>query len=395
MNAAMQGLRVLDFSMGVAGPHAGMLCAQHGADVVKVESLEGDWARVLGQQYGDLSAFSLIYNRGKRSLSVDLKDALACAAMRQMAAQADVIIEAFRPGVMAKFGLDEVSVRKSNPNVVYLSVTGFGAQGPLSCAPATDAILQAFSGLMYSNKDAQGAPQRIDLVVIDIITGLYAFQAISTALLARQRHGTPGTHIDCSLMKSALALQAGKIVENFIEKGDRASYVPLGVFVTQDGHVSLSVRRDDHFVRLCEALGRGDLLASGRYTSGEQRVARADELLPELRAELARRTTDEVEASLTAAGILHSRINEYSDMLAHEQVQTSEAVRWQHQDGLAMALPIAAIPGAPTLAGTDQAPHLGQHSHAALRSWGIDEDRIAALEARGAIKSHKPGPAAD
>lgn len=391
MAYAMQGIKVLDFSMGVAGPHAGMLCAQHGADVVKVESHEGDWARVLGQQYGDLSAFSLLYNRGKRSLAIDMKQPEALAAVRDMARQADVVIEAFRPGVMQKFGLDHATLSRDNPGLIYLSVSGFGQDGPLRDAPATDAILQAFSGLMTSNPDAQGTPQRIDLILIDVITGLYGFQAISAALLDRVRNGQArGSHIDCSLMRCAIAFQGGKIIENYIEAGDRALYVPLGVFATADGHVSISVRRDEHFVALCEAIAAPELLEGGRYASGAARVQHADELLPRLRAAMGRLSTDVLAARLTRAGVLHARINTYAEMLAHPQVPAMDAVRWQPQhgidrDGAPLPLPITTIPGAPNAPELAQAPHIGQHSVQALASWGVDDAVIRQLVASRAI----------
>jgi crotonobetainyl-CoA:carnitine CoA-transferase CaiB-like acyl-CoA transferase len=391
MTQALQGIKVLDFSMGVAGPHAGMLCAQHGADVVKVETREGDWCRVLGQQYGDLSAFSLIYNRGKRSLAIDMKQPEALRTVQQMATQADVIIEAFRPGVMKKFGLDFATVRRDNPNVVYLSVSGFGADGPMADAPATDAVMQAFSGLMNSNKDAEGTPQRIDLILIDVITGLYGYQAISSALIDRLRHGTPGRHIDCSLLKAAVSFQAGKIVENYIEKGDRALYVPLGVFATADGHITLSCRRDEHFEALCRAIDAEGLLRDGRYATGALRVERQGELLPLLKAALQKFTTDELSPRLSAAGILYSRINTYEQMLAEKQVAHAGAVQWQLQHGIEQMLPIADIPGVAARPETSQAPHIGQHSKDVLQSWGVAADTIADLVRRNAINGDDGG----
>lgn len=391
MTYAMQGIKVLDFSMGVAGPHAGMLCAQHGADVIKVESHEGDWARVLGQQYGDLSAFSLLYNRGKRSLAIDMKQPEALQAVQDLARKADVIIEAFRPGVMKKFSLDYETVSRDNPSLIYLSVSGFGQDGPLRDAPATDAILQAFSGLMYSNQDAAGSPQRIDLILIDVITGLYGFQGISAALLDRVRNGNPrGTHIDCSLMRCAIAFQGGKIIENHIEAGDRALYVPIGVFATADGHVSISARRDEHFEALCHAVDAPELLLDGRYATGELRVQRAEELLPLLRVAILKLSTEELVARLTKAGVLNARINTYAEMLAHPQVQAMDAVRWQAQHGIdrrgkPLPLPITTIPGAPNTSEFMQAPHIGQHSVQALASWGIADATIRSLVTAGAI----------
>src|SRR5437016_1950058 len=143
---ALTGLSVWNLSMGVAGPHAGMLCAQYGADVIKIEPpVKGDWGRIIGRQYGDLSAFFVQYNRGKRSLAINLKDPQAKAIVSEMAGKADVILENFRPGVMQRLGLDYASVRERNPRVIYLSVTGFGQVGPMTRLPATDIVMQAFS----------------------------------------------------------------------------------------------------------------------------------------------------------------------------------------------------------------------------------------------------------
>ncbi len=160
MSKALKGLKVLDLSMGVAGPHAGMLCARYGADVVKLEPLHGDWGRTLGPAQGDLSAYASTYTRGKRSLALDAKDKNARAVLKEYASRADIIIEAFRPGVMKRFGLDYETVRKANPRVIYVSVTGFGPTGPMSDRPATDAVMQGFSGFMNLNKDRSGIPQR-------------------------------------------------------------------------------------------------------------------------------------------------------------------------------------------------------------------------------------------
>ncbi len=187
---AFDGINVLDFSQGVAGPHATMLLAQHGANVMKVEPLAGDWGRALGAVYNDHCAHSIAFNRGKRSLAMDMKNPDALAVARRIAEKADVIVEAFRPGVMAKFGLSYDQVKAVNPNVIYLSVTGFGQSGPNSNRPVTDAVIQAYSGLMTVNRDKDGIPQRLNMIPIDVTTGLYAFQALSAALMRKFRYGT-------------------------------------------------------------------------------------------------------------------------------------------------------------------------------------------------------------
>ncbi len=153
-----EGLKVLDISQGVAGPHCGMLLARHGADVVKLEPLAGDWGRKIGKTHGDNCAYGMAFNRGKRSLALDLKNPEGKAIAFSLARVADVVIENNRPGVADRLGLGYDAVRRENPEVVYLSVTGFGQSGPNANLPATDSVMQAFSGLMTVNKDSAGLP---------------------------------------------------------------------------------------------------------------------------------------------------------------------------------------------------------------------------------------------
>lgn len=392
MTKALKHVRVLDFSMGVAGPHAGMLCAQHGAQVTKIEPLKGDWGRLLGRQHGDLSAFSAIYNRGKKSLAVDLKDADAQRMLLEMAGKADVIIEAFRPGVMKRFGLDYDAVRAVNTAVIYVSVTGFGQTGPMSGMPATDVVLQAFSGFMNLNKDREGQPQRLDMILIDVIAGLYGFQAISAALLERAQGDKVGKHVDCSLLKCAIAFQAPKLVENVVEGGTQAMYVPLGTLPTRDGHVAVSVMHDHHFVALCNALGRTDLATSELYDTRARRIEREPEVMNLLRAEFGRRSTDEVVELLTRADVLHARVQSYQDLLTHEQTRVADVVTWTRQDGVGIELPIPNIPGAPeTSHDRDcQSPHIGEHSVALMKAWGVPCATADGLVARGVVGVHAP-----
>lgn len=391
MADAMRGIKVLDFSQGVAGPHAGMLCAQHGADVVKIEPPAGDWGRGLGRQYGDLSIFAAVYNRGKRSLAVDMKDAEAQRILSDVAAQTDVIIEAFRPGVMKRFGLDYESVRARNPGVIYVSITGFGQFGPMVDMPATDAVLQAFTGFMNLNKDATGLPRRLDMILIDVVTGLYGFQAITTALLERQRGEKTGQYIDCSLMKCAMAFQAASVVQYVVGGGTQAMYVPLGVIPTSDGNVSVSVMHDHHFVALCNVLGRADIGSSELYDTRAKRIERERELMDILRAEFAKRTTAQVQDLLTRAEVLHSPVQTYEQLLEHEQVRVTSAFKWIRQDGIEPELPMANIPGAPAVSSerSHQAPHIGEHSLEVLRQWEVPDSMLNAMLARGAITGEK------
>ena len=190
---AFDGIKVLDFTQGIAGPHSTMLLAQHGADVIKIDPLDGDWGRSMGALYGDHCAHSIAFNRGKRSIALDMKQPEAREVTKKMAAECDVVVEAFRPGIMAKFGLSYDDVKKINPNVIYLSVTGFGQKGPNNGLPVTDAIIQAFSGFMTINRDSQGLPNRVNMIPIDVTTGLYAFQALSAALIANSAMASAAT----------------------------------------------------------------------------------------------------------------------------------------------------------------------------------------------------------
>lgn len=388
MPGALNGIRVLDFSMGVAGPHAGLLCAQHGADVIKIEGIEGDWGRLLGRQYGDLNAYSAIYNRGKRSLSIDLKDPEARSVVVSMASRADIIIEAFRPGVMQRFGLDFETLRERNPGLIYVSVTGFGQTGPMSQMPATDGVMQAFSGFMYLNQDKRGEPQRVNMILIDAVTGLYAFQAITTSLLERMGGSRTGKHIDCSLMKSAISFQACKIVENLFEGGAQAMYVPLGAFHTRDGCLAISVMHDHHFVSLCQALGKEDWGSNPLYDTRIKRIERETEVVDMVRTAFLQFTTAELSERLTQAGVLHSLVLKYPEMLQHPQVRHIEAVTWVQQDGIGQPLPFPSIPGVSQndLPASIQAPHIGQHSAEILQEWEADRPTIDGMINRGVVR---------
>ena len=199
-DAPFAGLKVVDLSQGVAGPYCGMLLAQHGADVIKVEPTgEGDWSRTLGKRYGGHTAYSIPTNLGKRSIALDLKSAEGKDVLWRLIGGADVLLEGFRPGVLDRLGFGYEAVAKREPRILYLSVSGFGQTGPLAGRPAMDPVLQAFTGLMMDNKGEDGIPHRVPFVVIDMSTALYAFQALSAALYAR-RDVPQGRRIEVSLL---------------------------------------------------------------------------------------------------------------------------------------------------------------------------------------------------
>ncbi|MFP6773131.1 MAG: CoA transferase [Alphaproteobacteria bacterium] len=382
-----EGLKVLDISQGVAGPHCGMLLARHGADVVKLEPLIGDWGRRVGKTYGDNCAYGMAFNRGKRSLALDLKHPAGNAVALDLAHAADVIIENNRPGVTTRLGLGYNTIRLENPDVIYLSITGFGQTGPMASRPATDAVLQAYSGLMSVNKDPSGLPQRINVLAIDVVTGLYGFQAVAPALYRRAMKGG-GKHIKTSLMEAVGAFQSAKLIEYELQKGKQLPLgVPVAMFELSNGFMNINARRDEHFAALCQIIGRPELAGEANFLTPERRFENADELMPLLRAPIAAMTVAALSAALTEADVLHAQVQDHGDYMQSEHVREVEAVRWIEQSGVG-TIPMPVIPGiAPPRAGDKMvhAPHLGEHSREILLELGHSDAMIDKLAASGAI----------
>ena len=382
-----EGLKVLDISQGVAGPHCGMLLARHGANVVKLEPLAGDWGRRVGKTYGDNCAYGIAFNRGKRSLALDLKHREGNAIALELAYAADVIIENNRPGVTTRLGLGYDTIIKVNPEVIYLSITGFGQTGPMANRPATDAVLQAFSGLMSINKDPSGKPQRINLLAIDVVTGLYGFQAVAPALYRRAMKGG-GKHIKTSLMEAVGAFQSAKLIEFELQKGVELPLgVPVAMFPMADGHVNINGRRDEHFIDLCKVIGLPHLADDPKYNSPTARVENEKDLIPLLFVATAKMSVAEISEALIEADILHAPVQDHGEFYNSEHVRAVEAVRWIEQSGVGL-IPMPVIPGiTPPRAGDRMvhAPHLGEHSREILRELGHSDADIGTFADSGAI----------
>ena len=386
-----EGLKVLDLSQGIAGPYCGMHLARNGADVIKVEPPgAGCWSRLLGKHTGDQTAHSVIVNRAKRSLAVDLKTAEGVAIVQKLAAGCDVLIQNYRVGKIDKFKLDYASVQKTNPNIIYLSITGFGATGPLADQPATDSVMQAFTGLMSINRDVNGAPQRIEMLAIDFSTGLYAFQAVAAALYRKAMKGR-GAHIETSLLECALALQEGAMMEQYLQGGAAEPIgMPVGMFKTKDGYMSVNARRDEHFKRLSKLLGKEEWITDRRYADARGRVNNRHELMAELRPYFEQKTSNEWVDLLTGIDILKAKVNTYEDLFADPQVQAMNAVRWVENDTLGR-VPMGNICGQQAAASGDNlthAPHVGEHTRAILGELGYASADIEKLGAAGVVGCH-------
>ena len=383
------GLKVVDLSQGIAGPYCAMLLAQHGANVIKVESLgDGDWARTLGARYGSHTAFSIIGNLGKRSIAVDLKSEAGKKVVWRLLEGADVFIEGFRPGVIKRLGFDYEAVAVREPRLLYLSISGFGQAGPLAERPAMDPVLQAYTGLMNENRGEDGIPHRVPVIVVDMSTALYAFQALSAALYAR-RNEARGRHIDVSLMQSAAALQSIRLMACHLEGGTmKPGGAPGGVFQIADGWMSMVALNDRDWRSLCRAMEMPSLADEPRFASPASRLANSDALYAILRPAFAREPWQVWSERLTRARLMHERLNSYADYIVQPHVKATGAIHWLSQAGLDNAVPMPALPGLPPLEDgmpRATAPVTGQHTRAILAEHGYADAEIEALIAQGVL----------
>ncbi len=331
MPTPLDGLKVIELARILAGPWAGQTLADLGADVVKVEAAAGDDTRAWGPPFierdGDRSAaYFHCCNRGKASVTVDLKDPAGQERVRRLAAGADVFIENFKVGGLARYGLDAASLRAANPRLVYCSITGFGQDGPYAARAGYDYIIQGMSGFMSVTGAADGPPQRAGVAITDIFAGLYATTAILAALHMRERTGR-GQHIDISLLDCAVAAMANQSL-NYLSTGENPvrtgnlhpNLAPYQVFPCADGHVIIATGNDAQYQRLCLLLELDDLAAHPDFLHNADRLANREQL----DAKLAARTRTIAKAHLLAAceeqGIPAGPINTMAEVFADPQI---------------------------------------------------------------------------
>ncbi|MGX5656787.1 CaiB/BaiF CoA transferase family protein [Geodermatophilus nigrescens] len=312
----LAGLLVADFSRILAGPYATMLMADLGAEVVKVEGPGGDDTRTWQPPVRDgVSTYYLGVNRNKRSVALDLKDDADLAAARELARRADVVVENFKPGGLARFGLDYDSVAATNPAVVYASISGFGSGPGGRSLPGYDLIVQAISGLMSLTGDPDGDPYRAGVAVFDVMAGLHATIGVLSALNARHATGR-GQHVEVNLLASALsglvnqssAFVAGDVVP-FRMGNSHPSLFPYEPLPCADGDLIVTAGNDGQFRRLCEVLGLPELPEDPRFLRNEDRTANREELRPLLVERLRTRTKMEWFRDIIAAGVPCGPIN--------------------------------------------------------------------------------------
>ena len=343
-DAPFAGLKVVDLSQGIAGPYCAMLLAQYGAEVIKVEGIgDGDWARTLGTRYGTHSAYSIIGNLGKKSIAVDLKTDAGKQVVWRLLRGADVFLEGFRPGVIQRLGFDYKSVAAREPRLLYLSISGFGQTGPLSSRPAMDPVLQAYTGLMNENRGEDGIPHRVPVIVVDMSTALYAFQALSAALYAR-RDETRGRYLDVSLMQAATAC-IDPVMACHLEGGVmKPGGAPGGVFKIADGWMSLLAFTYRDWRILCTAMQMPALADDLRFATRAERLANDVALYAIVRPAIAAEPWAVWTKRLTEAGLMHERLNSYAEFLDQPHVRETGLIQWLTQAGLNQAVPIPPCP---------------------------------------------------
>lgn len=331
MAAPLEGVRVIELARILAGPWAGQTLADLGAEVIKVEAPEGDdtrrWGPPFVEREGDRSAaYFHACNRGKRSVTCDFRTAEGQAAVRRLVADADVVIENFKVGGLAKYGLDWDSLKAVNPRLVYCSITGFGQTGPYAHRAGYDFIIQGMAGLMSVTGDPAGQPQKVGVAVTDIFTGVYAATAILAALVQRQATGR-GQMIDMALMDVAVSIMANQSL-NYLATGKppglmgnaHPNLAPYAVFDCADGWIILATGNDSQYRKLCGILGLEAMATAPEFLTNADRIAHRAEMTDRLTQATRAMTKADLLAACEAQGVPAGPINDLAEVFADPQV---------------------------------------------------------------------------
>lgn len=396
----LKGVTVLDLSRVLAGPYCTQLLADLGATVWKVEPPGGDDTRRWGPPFvAGESAYYLSVNRNKAGLAVDLKDGRGRELVRRLALRADVLVENYKTGDLARYGLDYESLAPENPRLVYASITGYGHTGPRAAEPGYDAALQGMAGLMAMTGEPGGGPVKLPVAWVDVLTGVHAATAVLGALLERERTGR-GRHLDLALLDVALAslvnqAQAALLTGEAPRRLGSAhpNIVPYQAFEAADGWLTVAVGNDAQFARLCEVLGLPGLPADPRFAGNDARVEHRAELLEVLAAAVRREPRAAWLERLREAGVPAGPVNTLPEALADEQVAARGMVASAPHPALgSVPLVQSALLHAGASSVRSAPPLLGEHSREVLGSvLGLGEAELAELERDGVIISPHGG----
>lgn len=404
---ALSHIRVLDMSRILAGPWAGQMLADLGADVIKIERPErGDdtrswgppWMPVADDERGE-AAYYLCANRNKRSLALDITSPQGQEIIRSLAAQSDILLENYKVGGLKKYGLDYDSLKAVNPKLIYCSITGFGQDGPYAKRAGYDFLIQAMSGLMSITGEKDGrpgaGPQKVGVALTDVLTGMYATTGVLAALAAREQTGE-GQYIDVALMDVQVACLANQAM-NYLVSGNsptrlgnaHPNIVPYQSFETSDGYMILAIGNDDQFAKFCQEAGQPELAEDGRFVSNAQRVANREALVALLEPLVRKRTTADWIAALEARSVPCGPINSIGEAFDDPQIKAREMkIDIPHPTAVSGRSPSVANPlkmsGTP-ITYDNPAPMLGEHTRKILEETGLSEEQIENLLAKGVI----------
>ena len=389
----LSGIKVIELARILAGPWAGQVLADLGADVVKVERPgTGDDTRLWGPPFveyadgGKDAAYFHACNRGKRSVAIDFEKPEGREILLKLLANADILIENFKVGGLAKHGLDYQSVRKLNPRLIYCSITGFGQTGPYASRPGYDFMIQGMGGIMDLTGEADGAPMKIGVAYADIMTGLYAAIAIQAALIQRASTGE-GAHIDMALLDTQAGVLANQAM-NYLVSGNtpkrmgnqHPNIVPYRVFPASDGHIIIASGNDRQWQIVCAVLDAPELAGDSRFAANAGRIENRDELNARLDALTVKRTRADLLDAFETAGVPAGPINSVADVFADPQIV--------HR-GMARTLPLGggAVPSVRSpivlngegMMADKASPRLGQHTRQVLGEIGICGAELDAL----------------
>ena len=379
--SSLSNLKVLDLTSHLSGPYCAMILADHGADVVKIENPnDGDQLRKTPPFQGGESAPFMLWNRNKRSVTLDLKHTKDHQLLLKMAETADIMIENFKPGTASRLGIDYESVSKINPTLIYCSISGFGQTGPYAPRGGFDLIACGMSGLMSINGPPDGPPYRIPMPVSDVCGGMNGAIGILTALAARNRTGR-GQHVDTSLFESGISLgvyEAANVFANGevperLGQAHRGS-APYQLFPTSDGYVTVGGAQDNFWRGTCKILGCEQLVEDPRFKSKAERVANNKELVSELEVFFRRQSTSKLCKAFDEAGIpagpVMNHVEVYNDpqTLAREMVVQVEHSKLGQMKTIGIPVKLSDTPGKITRS----APLLGEHNSEVLKDWDLE-----------------------
>ncbi len=403
---ALSHIRVLDLSRVLAGPWCTQILADLGADVIKIERPgSGDDTRQWGPPFvsvdgggNEESLYFLATNRGKRSMTLDLSDSRGQKVVHELAAHCDVVVENFKVGALARYGLDYETLKGINPSLVYCSITGFGQTGPYADRAGYDFMIQAMGGLMSVTGEAEDVagtnPQKVGVAIADLVTGLYSANAIQTALIHRERTGQ-GQYIDMALLDCQVAILANQAMtylaagQTPVRMGNaHPNIVPYQVFETQDGHIILAIGNDGQFRRFCELADQPHLAQEPRFVANRGRVKHRAQLIEALALLMKSKNTDDWLNLLEPEGIPCGRINSIDETLndpqvIHRQMRTQALHSSLGEINLlGSPLKLSETPGEVRRA----PPVLGEDTDQVLREvLGYEDSAISALQADGVV----------